>query len=186
MIPVLVDKGFKVYAIDLLGFGASSKPFMDYTMELWDQLVRDFTEEFIDQPAVFVGNSVGSLASLMVGANAPERVRGIVLLNCAGGMNNKAIVDDWRIKLVMPIFLLIDFLLKKPKIARYIFDNVRTKENLRKALLSVYPGNAAAVDEELVEMLHVPSCDAGALDVFVSVITGPPGPRPEQLIPQIK
>jgi hypothetical protein len=26
-----------------------------------------------------------------------------VLLNCAGGMNNKAIVDDWRIKLVLPL-----------------------------------------------------------------------------------
>ena len=28
---------------------------------------------------------------------------GTVLLNCAGGMNNKAISDDFRIKLAMPI-----------------------------------------------------------------------------------
>lgn len=31
-----------------------------------------------------------------------------------------------------------------------------------------------------------PADDEGALGVFVAVLTGPPGPRPEVLIPQIK
>lgn len=87
MIPVLAEK-YKVYALDLLGFGASDKPFMDYSMELWDEQIRDFMAEFVgEQPAVVVGNSVGSLATLMVGAAAPERVKGVVLLNCAGEVN---------------------------------------------------------------------------------------------------
>jgi len=115
-----------------------------------------------------------------------QKVADLLSLPGAGAMNNKAISDDWRIKLAMPIFLLIDFLLKQPKIARTLFDNFRAKEQLRKTLLAVYPGNAAAVDDELVELLHGPSCDPGALDVFVSVITGPPGPRPEDLVPRIK
>jgi hypothetical protein len=85
LIPALAEK-YKVYALDLLGFGASEKPIMDYTMELWDQQIRDFLSEFAECPAVLVGNSVGSLATLMVGADAPELVRGVVLLNCAGGM----------------------------------------------------------------------------------------------------
>lgn len=34
-------------------------------------------------------------------------------------------------------------------------------------------------------MVHAPSNDAGALEAFVSIITGPPGPRPEQLVPTI-
>ncbi len=34
-------------------------------------------------------------------------------------------------------------------------------------------------------MVHSPSNDPGALEAFVSIITGPPGPRPEQLIPSI-
>lgn len=34
-------------------------------------------------------------------------------------------------------------------------------------------------------MVHGPSNDHGALDAFVSIITGPPGPRPEQLVPAI-
>lgn len=54
-------------------------------------------------------------------------IRGIVLLNCAGGMNNKAVVDDWRIKLFLPLLWLIDFLLNQRGIATFIFERVRQK-----------------------------------------------------------
>ena len=185
LIPVLAQE-YKVYAIDLLGFGDSEKPLIDYEMEIWDEQIRCFLEEYVQKPAVIIGNSVGSLATLMASVNAPDLVRGVVLLNCAGGMNNKQAIDDWRIKLIMPLFLLIDFLLKQPRIAKYLFDNVREKETLRKILLGIYPSNPEAVDEDLVDMLHNPSCDVGALETFVSCITGPPGPRPETLVPEIK
>jgi pimeloyl-ACP methyl ester carboxylesterase len=56
---------------------------------------------------------------------------------------------------------------------------------VRKVLLGVY-ANAAAVDDELVNLICLPSEEEGALETFVSVVTGAdPGPRPEALIPQI-
>lgn len=54
-------------------------------------------------------------------------VRGLVLLNCAGGMNNKAVVDDWRIKLFLPLLWLVDFLLKQRRIASAIFERVKQR-----------------------------------------------------------
>ena len=49
-IPALAAAGHKVYAIDLLGFGASDKPLLKeeggYTIELWADLVADFAREF--------------------------------------------------------------------------------------------------------------------------------------------
>ena len=54
-------------------------------------------------------------------------VRGLVLLNCAGGMNNKAVVDDWRIKLLLPLLWLFDFLLKQLGIASSIFERVKQR-----------------------------------------------------------
>ncbi len=59
----------QVYAIDLLGFGASGKPELPdgYSMELWRDQILAFIEEFMDQPPVLVGNSIGSLACIMVG-----------------------------------------------------------------------------------------------------------------------
>ena len=56
----------QVYAIDLLGFGRSDKPLLDYSTEVWRDQLLDFLEQFVDAPAVLVGNSIGSLVSLMV------------------------------------------------------------------------------------------------------------------------
>ena len=51
------------------------------------------------------------------------------------------------------------------------FDTFRKQETLRTVLKQVYC-NSAAVDDELVELIHGPSCDEGALAVFISVLTG--------------
>mgnify|MGYP006953310562 CR=1 FL=1 len=42
-------------------------------------------------------------------------------------MNNKAIVDDWRIKLLLPLLWFIDFLLKQRPIASAIFERVKQR-----------------------------------------------------------
>ncbi|EYU22782.1 hypothetical protein ABFS82_03G117500 [Erythranthe guttata] len=184
-IPTLAQNR-TVYAIDLIGFGASDKPAgFQYTMEIWAQLILDFLDEIVQRPTVLLGNSVGSLACVIAASESSQsQVRGLVLFNCSGGMNNKAIVDDWRIKLLLPLLWFFDFLLKQRGIASYLFDRVRQRETLRNVLLSVY-GNKESVDEDLVEIIRKPALDEGALDAFVSIITGPPGPNPVNLIPNI-
>ncbi|KAK9200358.1 hypothetical protein WN944_015555 [Citrus x changshan-huyou] len=165
-------KSYTVYAIDLLGFGASDKPAgYSYTMEGWAQLILDFLDEVVKKPTVLIESS-------------QTLVRGFVLLNCAGGMNNKAIVDDWRIKLLFPLLWFIDFLLKQRPIASAIFERVKQRETLRNILLSIY-ANKESVDETLVEIIREPANVEGALDAFVSIVTGPPGPNPVQLMPSI-
>lgn len=36
-----------------------------------------------------------------------------------------------------------------------------------------------------MQIIRKPALDEGALDAFVSIVTGPPGPNPVQLIPNI-
>ncbi|KAK9200357.1 hypothetical protein WN944_015554 [Citrus x changshan-huyou] len=153
-------------------------------MEAWAQLILDFLDEIVQKPTVLIGNSVGSLACVIAASESSQTlVRGLVLLNCAGGMN-KAIVDDWRIKLLLPLLWFIDFLLKQRPIASAIFERVKQRETLRNILLSIY-ANKESVDETLVEIIREPANVEGALDAFVSIVTGPPGPNPVQLMPSI-
>lgn len=49
-------KRYKVYALDLLGFGWSEKTLIDYDALLWRDQVVDFLKEIVKQPAVLVGN----------------------------------------------------------------------------------------------------------------------------------
>ena len=70
-----------VYALDMLGFGASRKACADYKIDLWVNQVYEFWQTFIRQPMVLVGNSIGSLVCLAAAAAHPEMVKGIVLIN---------------------------------------------------------------------------------------------------------
>ncbi|MFN9019681.1 MAG: alpha/beta fold hydrolase, partial [Pseudanabaena sp.] len=56
-IPVWAEAGYQVFAIDLLGFGGSAKPALGYSLELWEELLKDFHQEFVQHPAIFIGNS---------------------------------------------------------------------------------------------------------------------------------
>lgn len=54
-IPELAKK-YKVYAIDLLGFGWSDKALIEYDAMVWRDQVVDFLKEIVKEPAVVVGN----------------------------------------------------------------------------------------------------------------------------------
>lgn len=70
-----------VYALDMLGFGASEKACANYNIQLWVEQIYDFWKTFIRQPVILVGNSLGSLVSLAVAATYPEMVQGVVMMS---------------------------------------------------------------------------------------------------------
>jgi hypothetical protein len=48
--------------------------------------------------------------------------RGIVLLNCAGGMNRKGLEQDGLILKLGPIFVVVEYLLQKCKIVNFLLN----------------------------------------------------------------
>lgn len=133
---LLAADGHAVFSPDLLGFGASDKPAVAYTPALWAAQLVDFLAEVLPgRPAVLIGNSIGSQVACIAASLAPSRVAGLLLLNCAGGMNARGMLaDDYRLMLSAPFISLIEVLLRQPNIARFLFDRFRTRENVAKIL----------------------------------------------------
>ncbi|MBE9078580.1 alpha/beta fold hydrolase [Romeria aff. gracilis LEGE 07310] len=181
-IPILAAAGYRVYALDLLGFGDSDKPAIDYAMELWEQLIHDFWQAHIRQPAVFVGNSIGGLMTLMTLAHFPETAAGGVLLNCAASLNHRPEDLPGAMRTVMGLF---SRLVSSKVVGPFLFNQVRQKRRIRGSLRQVY-ANREAITEELVDLLYQPASQPGAQQVFASVLTAPPGPRPAELLPQVQ
>ena len=177
-IPVLAEAGYQVFALDLLGFGASDKASVDYTLELWESQIKDFWSEHINEPTIFVGNSIGALLALMLVTNCPEIAAGGVLINCAGGLNHRPGDLNPILGTVMGAFTK---LISSPVAGNFIFNNIRRPSRIRRTLYQVYRDRNAVTDE-LVEMLYRPSCDAGAQKVFASVLTAPAGKSPDELL----
>jgi len=180
-IPVLAKAGYRVFALDLLGFGASAKPPLTYSLELWQGLLQDFCSAQVKAPAVFIGNSIGALLSLMMLADYPNLAEAGVLINCAGGLTHRSQELNLSSRLMMGI---LTKLVGTWPLGTLIFNVVRRKANIRRTLYQVY-GNPEAVTEELVTMLHRPSCDPGAQQAFASIVSAPPGPSLAELLPRV-
>lgn len=52
-----LSQTFRVYAPDLPGFGLSDRPAIDYTADLYVQLIADFTREVIARPTIVVARN---------------------------------------------------------------------------------------------------------------------------------
>ncbi|MDY7014426.1 MAG: alpha/beta fold hydrolase [Cyanobacteriota bacterium] len=181
-IPVLAAAGYQVFALDLLGFGNSDKPLLHYTLDLWQQQLRDFWQEKIQAPTCFIGNSIGGLLSLMVVAEFPDIAAGCAVINCAGGLNHRPEELNPLLRAVMGTFTKV---VSSPLSGPVLFNLIRRKSQLRRTLLQVYR-DSTAITEELIEIIYQPSCHPNAQKVFASILTAPPGPKPEELLNRLE
>lgn len=56
----LLKENYHVFALDLIGFGRSEKPPMQYTGDLWEHQIWDFVRDVIGRPVYIAGNSIGA------------------------------------------------------------------------------------------------------------------------------
>jgi pimeloyl-ACP methyl ester carboxylesterase len=80
--PVLADEGFRVVAIDLLGFGYSEKPsWFDYTIASQARMASRFMDRLGIGRATVVGSSYGGAVALTLALDYAERVEKLVLVD---------------------------------------------------------------------------------------------------------
>jgi len=177
-----LSQDFEVYAIDLLGFGRSQKPALEYSGDLWRDQLHDFITENIQRPTVIAGNSLGGYSSLCVAADYPQSVAGIILLNSAGPFTDTNPLGSKKVNPVQKaIAKNLQNILRQPWANQLLFNFVRRKSRIRSTLKKVYL-DQSAVTEQLVEEIYQPSCDEGAAQVFGSVFSTPQGKKVDELL----
>ena len=159
-LPALSQK-HTVYALDLLGFGASKKAATDYTVDLWVQQVYDFWQIFIGKPVVLVGNSIGSLVCFTAAATYPEMVKGIVMISLPDVSMREEMLPRW----LMPIVSTIEGAVASPPLLKTLFAFLRRKATIRRWAQIAYVKKEAITDE-LVDILATPPQDEGAARTF--------------------
>lgn len=179
-----LQEDFEIWAIDLLGFGRSAKPNIEYSGNLWRDQLNDFIVEVIGRSTVLAGNSLGGYAALCVAAQKPNSAAGLILLNSAGPfteLNPARAINPFKKainKVTRAIFL-------HPWGNYLLFQYVRQPSMVRKTLQKVYLDRSAVTDR-LVEDICRPSYDKGAAQVFASVFKTPQGEKVDTLLQQLK
>lgn len=71
-------------ALDLPGYGKSSKPEADYTASYFADMVHQFIEKLQLKNIVLIGHSMGGQASIKLATNYPDDIQKIILVAPAG------------------------------------------------------------------------------------------------------
>ncbi|XP_030523712.1 pheophytinase, chloroplastic [Rhodamnia argentea] len=169
-IPELA-KNYKVYAVDLLGFGWSEKALVEYDTMIWKDQVVDFLKEIVREPAVLVGNSLGGFTALVSAGGLPEQVAGVVLLNSAGQFGDpsakvkkseESVLQKFFVKPLKEIFQRI-FL-------GFLFWQAKQPARIKSVLKSVYK-DSSNVDDYLIESITMPAADPNAGEVYYRLMS---------------
>ncbi len=164
------------YALDLVGFGESSKPKSkllyekktsnnyNYCFDSWSQQVFDFCNEIIKKPVLLIGNSIGGVIALNTSKKLSNNCRGVILIDCA-----QRTMDDKRLseQSLLMRFLrpVIKTLVRQRFLSFTIFKNAANRKFIKKILKVAYPsGNN--INEELIDLLFKPTLEEGAPEAF--------------------
>jgi 4,5:9,10-diseco-3-hydroxy-5,9,17-trioxoandrosta-1(10),2-diene-4-oate hydrolase len=83
-IPILANRGFRVLALDLPGFGASPMPAWPISIPAFSSLVDEFSLALNLHAVTLVGNSMGGFICAEVAIRDPIWVESLVLVSAAG------------------------------------------------------------------------------------------------------
>ncbi len=85
---------FHVIVPDMIGFGLSDKPHLDYTPGLFSSFLEGFVRTTCDSRIFLVGSSLGGQVAVMYAAAHPARISKLVLVSPAGTMSTSTAVFD--------------------------------------------------------------------------------------------
>jgi pimeloyl-ACP methyl ester carboxylesterase len=174
-----------VYALDLIGFGASRKPAIEYTIDLWVEQVYDFWQTSIGVPTILVGNSIGALVALVAAAKYPAIAETTIMISLPDLSAEQEMIP----RPLHPLVNGIKKLIASPPLLHAIFKLVSKPKVARKWAQIAY-ANPDRVTDELLDLFLTPAQEAEAPKAFVKIIQGMISsnfsPNLRRLLPQIE
>ncbi len=156
-----------VYGLDLVGWGGSRKPNIDYTIDLWVDQVYDFWQTFVGQPMILVGNSIGSLVALVAAARHPEMAASTIMVSLPDLSAEQEMIP----RSIQPLVNGIKRLILNPPLLHTLFRIVSQPTIARKWAQIAY-SNPDRVTDELVDLFLVPAQESEAPAAFVKIMQG--------------
>ena len=170
-----------VFAVDLLGFGNSSKPMsclggevlqpgaVRYSFDLWAEQLCDFYAEVIgpERDLQLIGNSIGGVVALNTARlleEAGRTPRQAILIDCAEReLDLKRLEEQpWLAQRTRPLLMAM---VRQRWLIQSLFRFLAQPGFVRGVLKQAYP-SGANVDAELVDLLISPSREPGASESF--------------------
>jgi pimeloyl-ACP methyl ester carboxylesterase len=156
-----LSERFRVYAVDLLGFGKSEKPEVPYTADLMEAVIEDFVRHVPGCGTLAIADSLSAAWTVHLAAHHPGLFGGLLLVNPTGVLS---LTETPRAHLRYQ-------LLNAPVVRELVYDAIASQGSIRGYLEGRTYYNPRKVDDAMVRhywtSAHQPGADRAAL-AFVS------------------
>ena len=141
-----LSAGARAIALDLPGFGQSSKPRLNYTIAFYRNFLVKFMEHLGLQRASFIGSSLGGHIACELALARPNLVEKLILVSPAGALPRSFKAS--------------------PALRRYI--KVTSARSLEEAKRALYAVDKKPVDENYARVVFERFSDPDAREAFMS------------------
>lgn len=148
VIPIF-EKNFRVIVPDLIGFGYSDKPLVDYTPDFFSDFLKKFLDTVGIKTPYLIGSSLGGQITAEFTSKYPSDVRKLVLVSPAGVMKQST-----------------------PALDAYIMAALYPNEQSAKNAFEVMEASGKEVEDEIVQGFVTRMQLPNAKMAFMSTILG--------------
>jgi pimeloyl-ACP methyl ester carboxylesterase len=145
---------FRVYALDLLGFGHSDRPATEYTADAYVSFLTDFIRDVPDGPVRLVASSLSAAFAAQCAYRAPSRIEKLVLV-CPVGVGRLDAAPTISESVAHAA-------LRSPVIGEAIFNALASEASIRYLLETAVFADPRRIDEDLVRQMYATSHRRGA------------------------
>ena len=144
---------FRVYAIDLMGFGESDKPIVDYSLQTFVEHVAGFIDALALKNVRIMGNSQGAFVAIKYTVDNPARVRSAAMISTGNVATACGLKSGDQTKK------------RTAKFTKY-FDG--SKESIR-AFMHLIVNDPTQITDELIEIRHKVASQPGHMHMMNSL-----------------
>jgi pimeloyl-ACP methyl ester carboxylesterase len=159
-----LSEHFRVYVLDLLGFGLSDRPSIDYSAETFTDLIGDFLREVIARPTVVVAHGLSGAYAIANAYRRPQFFERLVLISPSSTILEESLPG------LIPTAL--KYALRTPVIGQFLY-NILTS---RRAIEGYYDRqgyhNPGLITDEVVEYVFSSAHQSNSRFPAASLLSG--------------
>ena len=151
---------YHVYALDLLGFGLSDHPQIDFSAEMYINMCHDFLTEVVAQPATLLASGLSCNYAAIVAKRFPETCTHLVLISPLALFGGEQAQNFWS------------KLMQQPVAGFLLYAILSTRGALRSKVARQHSPHEGQISESDVEYLYATTHQFGAEYAAMAELAG--------------
>jgi pimeloyl-ACP methyl ester carboxylesterase len=158
-----LSQDFRVYVLDLLGFGLSDRPTIDYTAETFADLINDFIREVIGKPTTVVAHGLSSAYVIADAYRRPQLFERLILVEPSPTILQESSSS--------PLNGVVQKALRAPVVGAFIYNLLTSREAIRSYYDREGYHNPGLITDEMVEYTYTSAHQSNAHHPVASLLS---------------